>query len=43
VTAEERKCFDWIPVAQNTQECRSLVNKITNFMLPQCSRNFFGS
>lgn len=27
LTEEGRKCFDWIPVAQNTEECRSLVKK----------------
>jgi hypothetical protein len=43
LTEGGRKCFDWIPMAQNTEECRSLVNKIMNVMFPQCSINFLGS
>ena len=27
LTEAGRECFDWIPVAQNTEECRSLVKK----------------
>ena len=41
LTEGGRKGFDWTPVAQNTEECRFVVNKIMTFMFPQRSMNFF--